>query len=100
MELAATVDYLFGYDATAGVASDWMYETLARRYALDPQQVAAFGAAIPGPCTTSPPGSPKPPPVACGPSRVRRPWTPCAGSTSASRATSKRRPPALVASPG
>ena len=42
MELAATVDYLFGYDATAGVASDWMYETLARRYALDPQQVAAF----------------------------------------------------------
>jgi cobaltochelatase CobN len=42
MELAATVDYLFGYDATAGVAADWMYETLAQRYALDPQQVAAF----------------------------------------------------------
>src|SRR5579875_3784130 len=25
-EMAATVDYLFGYDATAGVAEDWMYE--------------------------------------------------------------------------
>ena len=28
-ELAATVDYLFGYDATAGVVDDWMYEQLA-----------------------------------------------------------------------
>ena len=28
-ELAATVDYLFGYDATAGVVADWMYEQLA-----------------------------------------------------------------------
>ena len=28
-ELAATVDYLFGFDATAGVVHDWMYETLA-----------------------------------------------------------------------
>ncbi|TDQ55037.1 cobaltochelatase subunit CobN [Actinorugispora endophytica] len=34
-ELAATVDYLFGYDATAGVVADWMYEALARTYALD-----------------------------------------------------------------
>ncbi|WP_422769963.1 cobaltochelatase subunit CobN [Plantactinospora sp. WMMC1484] len=34
-ELAATVDYLFGYDATAGVVADWMYEDLARTYALD-----------------------------------------------------------------
>ncbi|MDP1805534.1 MAG: cobaltochelatase subunit CobN, partial [Acidimicrobiales bacterium] len=25
-EVAATVDYLFGYDATAGVVEDWMYE--------------------------------------------------------------------------
>jgi cobaltochelatase CobN len=36
LEMAATVDYLFGYDATAGVAEDWMYEDLARAYALDP----------------------------------------------------------------
>ncbi|MFZ2530543.1 MAG: cobaltochelatase subunit CobN [Rhodococcus sp. (in: high G+C Gram-positive bacteria)] len=34
-ELAATVDYLYGYDATAGVVADWMYETLAQTYALD-----------------------------------------------------------------
>ena len=36
-ELAATVDYLFGYDATAGVVADWMYEKLAHTYALDPE---------------------------------------------------------------
>ncbi len=31
-EMAATVDYLFGYDATAGVVDDWMYEKLAAEY--------------------------------------------------------------------
>ncbi len=36
-ELAATVDYLFGYDATAGVVADWMYEKLAETYVLDPE---------------------------------------------------------------
>ncbi len=36
LELTATVDYLFGYDATAGVLDDWMYEELARSYALEP----------------------------------------------------------------
>jgi cobaltochelatase CobN len=34
-ELAATVDYLFGFDATAGVVHDWMYDTLAKEYVLD-----------------------------------------------------------------
>ncbi len=34
-ELAATVDYLFGFDATAGVVDDWMYEQLAGAYVLD-----------------------------------------------------------------
>ena len=34
-EMAATVDYLFGYDATAGVMADWMYEKLTREYVLD-----------------------------------------------------------------
>ncbi|MFI6581714.1 cobaltochelatase subunit CobN [Embleya sp. NPDC050493] len=34
-ELAATVDYLFGYDATTGVVADWMYEKLAGEYVLD-----------------------------------------------------------------
>jgi cobaltochelatase CobN len=36
-ELAATVDYLFGYDATAGVVADWMYEQLAASYVFDGQ---------------------------------------------------------------
>jgi cobaltochelatase CobN len=35
-EMAATVDYLFGYDATAGVVDDWMYEKLAASYVFDP----------------------------------------------------------------
>jgi cobaltochelatase CobN len=34
-ELAATVDYLFGYDATAQVVEDWMYEKLADTYVRD-----------------------------------------------------------------
>jgi cobaltochelatase CobN len=36
-EMAATVDYLFGYDAAAEVAEDWMYEGIARAYALAPE---------------------------------------------------------------
>jgi cobaltochelatase CobN len=36
-ELAATVDYLFGYDATAGVVDDWMYEELAASYVGNPE---------------------------------------------------------------
>ncbi|MFD9972054.1 cobaltochelatase subunit CobN [Streptomyces sp. NPDC059011] len=36
-ELAATVDYLFGYDATTGVVADWMYDKLAEAYVLDPE---------------------------------------------------------------
>ena len=34
-ELAATVDYLFGWDATTGVVADWMYEQLTASYVLD-----------------------------------------------------------------
>jgi cobaltochelatase CobN len=34
-EMAATVDYLFGYDATAGVMADWMYERLSAEYVLN-----------------------------------------------------------------
>ena len=33
--MAATVDYLFGYDATTGVVADWMYEKLTESYVLD-----------------------------------------------------------------
>ncbi|MBL7253972.1 cobaltochelatase subunit CobN [Paractinoplanes lichenicola] len=41
-ELAATVDYLFGFDATAGVVTDYMYEQLATTYALDPENQKFF----------------------------------------------------------
>ena len=34
-EMAATVDYLFGYDATTDVVADWMYEKLTEQYVLD-----------------------------------------------------------------
>lgn len=35
-EMAATVDYLFGYDATAHVVEDWMYEKVTSSYVADP----------------------------------------------------------------
>ncbi|WP_025274461.1 cobaltochelatase subunit CobN [Haloglycomyces albus] len=34
-EMAATVDYMFGYDATASVVSDWQYERVAETYVFD-----------------------------------------------------------------
>ena len=34
-EMSATVDYLFGYDATTGLMEDWMYETLTDTYVSD-----------------------------------------------------------------
>jgi cobaltochelatase CobN len=36
VEMAATVDYLFGYDATANILDNWMYEKLAAAYLFDP----------------------------------------------------------------
>jgi cobaltochelatase CobN len=36
-EMAATVDYLFGYDATAHVVEDWMYERVTESYVADPE---------------------------------------------------------------
>src|SRR6202030_1981400 len=35
-ELAATVDYLYGYDATTHVVEDWMYERVTDAYIADP----------------------------------------------------------------
>jgi len=34
-EMAATIDYLFGYEATAGVIDDWMFEDVSRAYLFD-----------------------------------------------------------------
>ena len=47
LELTATVDYLFGYDATAQVVDDWVYEQLAQSYALDAEMQAFFAASNP-----------------------------------------------------
>lgn len=41
-ELAATVDYLFGYDATAQVVEDWMYERVTEAYVGDASMRAFF----------------------------------------------------------
>ncbi|WP_137149316.1 cobaltochelatase subunit CobN [Mycolicibacterium sp. CR10] len=46
-EMAATVDYLFGYDATAGVMADWMYERLAGEYVLDDENRKFMGESNP-----------------------------------------------------
>ncbi|MGV9600200.1 cobaltochelatase subunit CobN [Streptosporangium sandarakinum] len=46
-ELAATVDYLFGYDATTGVMADWMYDRLAETYVLDPENQAFMARSNP-----------------------------------------------------
>lgn len=36
LELTATVDYIFGFDAAADIAPDFVYEGLAENYVLDP----------------------------------------------------------------
>ena len=41
-ELAATVDYMFGYDATAQVIEDWMYEDVTEEYVLNPEMQEFF----------------------------------------------------------
>ena len=41
-ELSATVDYMFGYDATAQVVEDWMYEDVTEEYVLDPDMQEFF----------------------------------------------------------
>jgi cobaltochelatase CobN len=46
-ELAATVDYLFGFDATAGVVQDWMYEKLTESYVLDKENQEFLAKANP-----------------------------------------------------
>lgn len=47
LELAATVDYIFGFDATAGVAPDFVYEGLAEHYALSQEMREFLGASNP-----------------------------------------------------
>jgi cobaltochelatase CobN len=42
LELSATVDYLFGFDATADVVDDWMYQELTEAYVRDPEMREFF----------------------------------------------------------
>ena len=50
-ELAATVDYLFGYDATAQVLEDWMYEKVTEAYVADPEAVSYTHLTLPTICS-------------------------------------------------
>jgi cobaltochelatase CobN len=47
LELTATVDYIFGFDATAQIAPDFVYEGLAEHYALSQEMRDFLGAANP-----------------------------------------------------
>jgi cobaltochelatase CobN len=47
LELAATVDYIFGFDATAQIAPDFVYEGLAEHYALSKEIRDFLGASNP-----------------------------------------------------
>ncbi len=40
--MAATVDYMFGYDATAQVIDDWMYRDVTESYVFDPETQQFF----------------------------------------------------------
>ncbi|MGH9040437.1 MAG: cobaltochelatase subunit CobN, partial [Acidimicrobiia bacterium] len=46
-EMAATVDYLYGYDATARIGEDWMYEQVTAAYVADPKVRKFFEASNP-----------------------------------------------------
>ncbi|HKN39372.1 MAG TPA: cobaltochelatase subunit CobN, partial [Acidimicrobiia bacterium] len=46
-EMAATVDYLYGYDATARIGEDWMYEQVTAAYVADPEVRKFFAASNP-----------------------------------------------------
>ncbi len=89
-ELAATVDYLFGYDATAGVVEDWMYEQLTAGLRARPGDPGSSSSSpTRGRCTASPSGCSRRPTASCGTRPSPRRWPRCARPTSRPRATSK-----------
>ena len=70
-ELAATVDYLFGFDATAGVVTDWMYAPARRELRAGQAEPGLHEARQPlGAARRSSRSSARPPTVGCGPSRM------------------------------
>ena len=74
-EMAATVDYLFGYDATAHVVEDWMYERVTEAYVADPDDAEVLRAVEPvGAARRSPSACSRRTSAACGtPRRGRSP---------------------------
>ena len=72
-EMAATVDYLFGYDATAGVMADWMYERLCQSTCSTTRTASSWPSRTRGRCTVWPSGSLKPQAAACGSTRGGHP---------------------------
>ena len=89
-EMAATVDYLFGYDATTDVVADWMYEKLAETYVLDDREPASsWTSPTRGRCTASPNGCSRRPSGTCGSTPTSRPSTACGRSISRPKANSK-----------
>ncbi len=47
LEIAATVDYLFGYDATSQVLDDWMYERVTNAFLRDESMQQFFSESNP-----------------------------------------------------
>lgn len=47
LEIAATVDYLFGYDATAQVLEDWMYEKVTEEFLRNEEMQQFFSESNP-----------------------------------------------------
>ena len=72
LEVAATVDYLFGYDATAQVVDDWQYEQVTHSLLLDPTMQEFLARSTRGPCATSPSGCTRRSSAACGQRPARR----------------------------
>ena len=69
-ELSATVDYIFGYDATANVVEDWMYRDVTRKYVLDEEVRDFMQESNPWALRAISERLWKPPTAACGPSRT------------------------------
>jgi len=47
LEVAATVDYLFGYDATANILEDWMYQKVAEEFLRNEEMQQFFAESNP-----------------------------------------------------
>ena len=73
-ELSATIDYLFGYDATAGVAEDWMYEQVAEQYLLDADVAASWRSRTRGRRAGSPSGCSRRPSAGMWAAPTTRRW--------------------------